>query len=59
MKGENTEKTAALKEQAKKKFCVCAGVGGAVLGCYMLFSLWLQARKPRRHQVRTERSQGT
>lgn len=36
MKVENTEKTAALKEQAKKKFCVCAGVSGAVLGCYML-----------------------
>lgn len=36
MKGENTEKTAALKEQAKEKFCVCAGVGGAMLGCYML-----------------------
>ena len=36
MKGENTEKTAALKEQAKEKFCVCAGVGGTMLGCYML-----------------------
>lgn len=36
MKGENTEKTAAHKEQAKKKFCVCAGVSGAMLGCYML-----------------------
>ena len=36
MKGENTEKTAALKEQAKEKFCVCAGVGGAMLGGYKL-----------------------
>lgn len=33
---ENTEKTIDYKEVAKKKFCVCAGVSGAVLGCYML-----------------------
>ena len=58
MKGKNTEKTAALKEQAKEKFCVC--------WCWRChawllhaFVLWLQARKPRRHQLRTERSQGT